>query len=119
MVKYLSFLNSSFGLRYFLINVNGNATVWHTPCWKQIRTSFFSISFLDVSIHEYHLKKWSFLLELAQQPPNVSLGICWKSLTLGLLLFCSLYERENWNQSFATYIRQSNVLLDSYVFPIS
>jgi hypothetical protein len=31
MVKYLSFLNSSFALRYFLINVNGKAAVWHTP----------------------------------------------------------------------------------------
>ncbi len=30
MVKYLSFLNSSFALRCFLINVNDKATVWHT-----------------------------------------------------------------------------------------
>jgi hypothetical protein len=33
-VKYLSFLNSSFALRYFLINVNGKATcVTHPPCF--------------------------------------------------------------------------------------
>jgi len=32
MVKYLSFHNSSFALRYFY-NVNGKATSWHTPCF--------------------------------------------------------------------------------------
>ncbi len=34
MVKYLSFHNSSFDLRYiYIFNVNGKATVWqHTPC---------------------------------------------------------------------------------------
>jgi hypothetical protein len=31
MVKYLSFHNSSFSVRYFF-NVNGKAKVWHTPC---------------------------------------------------------------------------------------
>jgi hypothetical protein len=31
MVKYLNFQNSSFCLKT-LLNVNGNATVWHTPC---------------------------------------------------------------------------------------
>jgi len=30
MVKYLSFHNSSFALRYFY-NANGKVTVWHTP----------------------------------------------------------------------------------------
>ncbi len=33
MVKYLNFHNSSFALRYLLFNVNGKATVWHTPCF--------------------------------------------------------------------------------------
>jgi hypothetical protein len=32
MVKYLSFHNSSFALRY-IFNVNGKATMWHIPCW--------------------------------------------------------------------------------------
>jgi hypothetical protein len=31
MVKYLSFHNSSFALKY-IFNVNGKAIVWHTPC---------------------------------------------------------------------------------------
>jgi hypothetical protein len=31
MVKYLSFHNSSFALKYFLME-NGKATVPHTPC---------------------------------------------------------------------------------------
>ncbi len=30
MVKYLNFYDSSFALRYFF-NVNGKATMWHTP----------------------------------------------------------------------------------------
>jgi hypothetical protein len=33
MVKYLHFHNSSFALRY-VFNVNGKATVWHTPLFK-------------------------------------------------------------------------------------
>ncbi len=32
MVNYLNFHNSSFALRFFFINVNGKATMWHTPC---------------------------------------------------------------------------------------
>jgi hypothetical protein len=37
MVKYLSFHNSSFALRYFF-NVNGKATMWHTPLFIQSTT---------------------------------------------------------------------------------
>jgi len=33
--KYLSFHDSSFALRYFC-NVNGKATLWHTPCWGNV-----------------------------------------------------------------------------------
>jgi len=49
MVKYLSFRHSSFALRYF--NVNGKATMWHTPClfWFFDRAIFLAhqASFLE------------------------------------------------------------------------
>ncbi len=35
MVKYLNFPNSSFCLN-ILFNVNGKATVWHTPGWLRV-----------------------------------------------------------------------------------
>jgi hypothetical protein len=36
MVKYLSFHNSSFALRYFLINVNGKVRVRYTPLFEDV-----------------------------------------------------------------------------------
>ncbi len=46
LVKYLNFHNSSFALRYLLFfNVNGKATVWHTPCF----IVFYFINVLVVS----------------------------------------------------------------------
>jgi hypothetical protein len=33
MMEYLSFRNSSFALKILFNNVNGKATVWHTPCF--------------------------------------------------------------------------------------
>jgi hypothetical protein len=57
MVKYLSFQNSSFALRC-LFNVNGEATVWHTPCFPLLWKG------LGISGREVHLFKrhWQVLL---------------------------------------------------------
>ncbi len=53
MVKYLSFHNSSFALRYF--NVNGKATMWHTPClfW------FFDRAIYSWPIKQGFLEHWA------------------------------------------------------------
>jgi len=72
MVKYLNFHNSSsFALRYFF-DVNGNATMWNTPCLRNFPpntvavggfgTNYIIFHFADIFIKKSTLcqKNWKF-----------------------------------------------------------
>ncbi len=68
MVKYLSFHNSSICLK-ILFNVNGKATVWHTPCYIPLVSgnilfalgrTFFGFIFLQSSQFQNLSVAWGF-----------------------------------------------------------
>jgi len=98
MVKYLSFPNSSFALRYFLIQKNGKARVWHTPCYyyvhyhlmtfcvepqnngfsspaKLLMTQETNFLFLITYLHMYLWDILSWALKLINPPLNLTIKI--------------------------------------------